>query len=251
MFTGTERLLTSGTTNHGAQSVRRDLSCEPLTYYSRGGPVGQLIDAVRQRPAATRFGVVGLGTGSIAAYASPQQTWTFFEINPAVERIARDASYFTYLRDCAPQATVVLGDARLSLERVPDHSFDVLFVDAFSSDAIPVHLLTTEAVQLYFRTLAPDGILAVHISNRYLALTPVIAGVARASGLTAATQAHVPTPAQLEISSEITPSRWVVLARNAAALGTLAADPRWQSIDDVEGPAWTDDFSNVIGTLRW
>jgi hypothetical protein len=251
LFTGKERVLTSGTTNHGAQSIRPDLACEPLTYYSRLGPVGQVMDSLSTQPNRTRFGVVGLGTGSLGAYASPGQTWTFFEINPAIERIARDPEYFTYLSTCAPQATVVIGDARLSLERIPDSSFDVLFVDAFSSDAIPVHLMTTEAMQLYFRKLAPGGILALHISNRYLALTPVVAGVAKAAGLVAAVQVHQPTDAQLTMSSEITVSRWTILARHAADFGALRDDPRWQTLDTVDGPAWTDDYSNVFDTIRW
>lgn len=250
MFTGRERLLTSGTTNHGAQSLRRDLACEPLTYYSRLGPVGQIFQAFAKSGAAARIGVIGLGTGSMGAYATPAQTWTFFEINPVVERIARDPDYFTYLRDCAPQATVTLGDARLSLEQVPDAAFDLLFVDAFSSDAIPVHLLTTEAMQLYFHKLAPGGRLAVHISNRYLQLTPVIAGVARAAGLAAAEQVHQPSAEQLSLSEEITTSRWTILARTAADLTPLTADARWHSLSELEGIAWTDDYSNVWMTLR-
>lgn len=251
MFTGRERLMSSGTTNHGAQSIRRDLACEPLTYYSRGGPVGQLFESFKDQPSRRRFGVIGLGTGSMAAYASPQQAWTFFEINPTVARLARNADYFTYLRDCAPQASVVLGDARLSLERVPDASFDALFVDAFSSDAIPVHLVTAEAVELYFRKLSANGLLAVHLSNRYLDLTPVIAGLARRAGLVAVAQMHEPTAQQLQISSEIAMSRWVVLARTVRDLGPLAADTRWSSLQDYDGPVWTDDYSNIVSVMRW
>jgi hypothetical protein len=251
MFTGRERLLTSGTTNHGAQSIKRELACEPLTYYSRGGPVGQLFDSFGDQSTRRRFGVIGLGTGSMAAYARPQQAWTFFEINPTVARLARNPDYFTYLRDCAPQANVVLGDARLSLERMPDASFDALFVDAFSSDAIPVHLVTDEAMQLYFRKLADGGILAVHLSNRYLDLTPVIAGLARRAGLVAVVQMHRPTAEQLHISAEIALSRWVLVARAARDLGSLAADSRWSSLQDVDGPVWTDDYSNIVSVMRW
>jgi spermidine synthase len=209
------------------------------------------MDSVHKQPAKTRFGVIGLGTGSIAAYASPGQSWTFFEINPAIERIARDPEYFSYLSQCAPQARVVIGDARLSLEHEPDASFDVLFVDAFSSDSIPVHLMTREAMALYFRKLAPGGVLALHISNRYLELTPVVARVAYASGLVAAAQVHQPSDEQLKVSSEITTSHWTILARSPDDFGELAADPRWRPLDGTVGAAWTDDYSNIISTIRW
>ena len=250
MSTGEERLLVSGTTNHGAQAVDVNLKCEPLTYYSREGPVGQLFASLAGQPHRTRFGVVGLGTGSIGAYATPGQDWTFFEINPAVEHIARDTRYFTYLRDCAPQATVLIGDARLTLAGLPDASFDVLFVDAFSSDAIPVHLLTAEALELYARKLTPSGLLVVHISNRYLQLTPVVAAVARAAGMVGVVQAHAPSRRQLLISAEITASRWAVLARRESDLGTLADHPKWESLAKMPGPVWTDDYSNIAEIFR-
>jgi len=250
MFTGRERLLLSGTTNHGAQSVDPSLKCEPLTYYSRGGPVGQLIAEARSEGTKRRFGVVGLGTASLAAYASSGQTWTFFEINPAVERLARDPEYFTFLKDCAPGAKVVTGDARLMLARQPDAAFDVLVLDAFSSDAIPVHLITREALELYLNKLAPGGVMAVHISNRYLDLGPVVGATARDAGLVTLVQTHVPSPDQQRISAEISPSRWVLLARSVHDFGELARNGRWSTLDDVDGPVWTDDYSNVLGVLR-
>lgn len=250
LFSGRERVLLSGTTNHGAQSVDPALRCEPLTYYSRGGPIGQVFDTVKEEGTKTRFGVVGLGTASMAAYAAPGQAWTFFEINPVVERLARDPEYFTYLRDCAPDARVVTGDARVMLAAQPDTAFDVLVLDAFSSDAIPVHLMTLEAMELYFRKLAPGGILAVHVSNRYLDLAPVVGATARRAGLVSVVQLHSPTAGQRDISSEISPSRWVLVARGMTDIGTLGSDVRWQSLDNTDGPVWTDDYSNVFGVLR-
>ena len=249
MFSGNERVLLSGTTNHGAQSIKPALRCEPLTYYSRGGPVGQLVTHVQKDPTKTRFGVVGLGTASMAAYAKPGDTWTFFEINPVVERLARDPEFFTYLKDCAPQATVVTGDARLMLISQPDAAFDVLVLDAFSSDAIPVHLITLEAMQLYLQKLAPGGVMAVHISNRYLDLAPVVGATAREAGLVAVVQTNVPAEAAREISLEISPSRWVLVARSAEDIGTLVNEGRWSSLDDATGPVWTDDYSNVFSVL--
>ncbi len=250
MFSGNERVLLSGTTNHGAQSIKPALKCEPLTYYSRGGPVGQLVTHVQKDTTKTRFGVVGLGTASLAAYAKPGESWTFFEINPVVERLARDPEFFTYLRDCAPQARVVIGDARLMLVSEPDNAFDVLMLDAFSSDAIPVHLITLEAMQLYLQKLAPGGVMAVHISNRYLDLAPVVGATARAAGLVSVVQTNVPAEAAREISLEISPSRWVLVARSAEDIGALVNEGRWSSLDDATGPVWTDDYSNVFSVLR-
>jgi hypothetical protein len=250
MFTGRERLMLSGTTNHGVQSVDPSLRCEPLSYYSRGGPVGQILDGLPGDARTRRIGVVGLGTASMAAYAQTGQRWTFYEINPVVERLARDPQFFTYLRDCAPNARVVTGDARLMLAREPDGAFDLLVLDAFSSDAIPVHLMTVEAMQLYFSKLSANGVVALHISNRFMRLAPVVASVARRAGYVGLTQLHVPTSEQRTISAEIVPSRWAVVARRPGDLGSLATDRRWQSLDDFEGPVWTDDYSNVIGAMQ-
>jgi hypothetical protein len=252
MVTPGERVLLSGTTNHGVQSRNPALRCEPLSYYSRGGPIGQGMSMLTGRtPPATRFGVVGLGTASMAAYARPGQSWTFFEINPAVERLARDPDYFTFLHDCAPDANVVIGDARLMLTGQPDGSFDMLVLDAFSSDAIPVHLMTIEAVRLYFRTLAPGGLLAVHISNRFLDLAPVLAAISRELGLDAILEMHVPTDDQYAISPEIALSRWVLIARSRADFGALVEDHRWEPLDHLAGPVWTDDYSNVFRVVRY
>jgi spermidine synthase len=242
--------MLSGTTNHGVQSVDPSLRCEPLSYYSRGGPVGQILDGLPGDARTRRIGVVGLGTASMAAYAQAGQSWTFYEINPVVERLARDPQFFTYLRDCGPDARVVTGDARLMLAREPDGAFDVLVLDAFSSDAIPVHLMTLEALQLYFSKLSPNGVVAMHISNRFMRLAPVVASVARRAGYVGLTQLHVPTSAQRAISAEIVPSRWAVLARRTSDLGPLATDGRWESLDNFEGPVWTDDYSNVIGVMQ-
>jgi len=247
---GRAHTLLSGTTSHGAQSTHPALNCEPLTYYSRGGPIGQLMTHVEDEGTRNRFGVVGLGTASMAAYAQRGQSWTFFEINPVVERLARDLDYFTYLRDCGPQSTVVNGDARLMMVRQPDAAFDVLILDAFSSDAIPVHLITLEAMQLYLEKLAPGGIMAVHISNRYLDLAPVVGATARRAGLVSMAQTHFPTPDQANISRDISASVWVLVARTRADFGALGQSGRWSPLDDVDGPVWTDDYSNVAGVLR-
>jgi hypothetical protein len=245
---GFTHVLMSGTTNHGAQAVNPDLRCEPLSYYSRGGPVGQVMATLQQRLPALRMAVVGLGTASMASYVRPGDTLTFFEINPAVERLARNPEYFTYLRDCAPDARIVLGDARLALEQLPEESFDFVAIDAFSSDAIPVHLMTTEAVALYFRTLTPAGILALHISNRYLDLAPVVAAIVEARGYGAAIQHHRPDPG-LE-GWRASASTWVVIARDGADLAPAVASGRWREPVATPGPLWTDDYSNVVRIIQ-
>lgn len=249
LSTGRERVLLSGTTNHGAQSVDPALKCEPISYYSKLGPIGQLFGALREQGRPRSAGVVGLGTATLAAYARPGQDWTFFDINPVVEKLAREN--FSYLRDCAPNAKVVIGDARLQLARLPDASFDLLVLDAFSSDSIPVHLMTREAFEMYFKRLSPDGLLLVHVSNRFLELGPVVAAVARSLGYQAITQFHAPSNEELAIRSEMSASRWVLVGRSRRDLDTMMANGKWVSLDDTKGPVWTDDYSNVVGVMRW
>jgi hypothetical protein len=246
--TGLTRVLLSGTTMHGSQAVDRTLRCEPLSYYSRGGPVDQLFTSLQARFPILRIGVVGLGTASIAAYARGTDQLTFFEINPAVERLARHPDYFTYLRDCAPETHVVVGDARLALERVPDDAYDLLIVDAFSSDAIPVHLMTSEAVGLYLRKLSENGLLVLHISNRYVDLAPVIAAIVQAQGLAGAIQRHRPDAGTA--TWKAAPSQWVVVGRHQSDLQSLLEAGPWEEPVARPGPLWTDDYSNVVRLIK-
>jgi hypothetical protein len=246
--TGLTRVLLSGTTMHGSQAVDPALRCEPLSYYSRRGPVDQLFTSLQARFPTLRIGVVGLGTASIAAYARGTDQLTFFEINPAVERLARHPDYFTYLRDCAPEAQVLVGDARLSLERVPDRAYELLIVDAFSSDAIPVHLMTSEAIALYLRKLSETGLLALHISNRYVDLAPVIAAIVQAQGLGAAIQRHRPDPGSDAWKSA--PSQWVVVGQHQSDLRSLLGAGPWEEPVAAPGPLWTDDYSNVVRLIK-
>jgi hypothetical protein len=164
------QLLVHGTTVHGAQRVDSAGWRQPLTYYHRDEPLGHLFSVLGARPRA--IGVVGLGAGSVACYRRPGQRWTFYEIDPLVERIARDERYFHYLAECAPDAAIRSGDARLTLQDAARASYDLLILDAFSSDAIPMHLITREALALYLDKLAPGGVIAWHVSNRNLDLAP-------------------------------------------------------------------------------
>jgi len=245
----TYRALVHGTTNQGAQSLVPEMKCMPLTYYFPSGPLGQLFMSFKGEYAKSDIAVIGLGAGTTAGYALPGQRWTFYEIDPTVERIARDPRYFTFLRDCAPQARVVLGDARISLAKEPDGAYDLIILDAFSSDAIPVHLLTREAIDLYFRKLSPNGVLAFNISNRYFNLAAVLSRLARDARVAAYLQSDFDaTPAEESAGKD--ESDWVVMARQPEDLGELVADTKWMvPRPDATGAAWTDDYSNVLGVL--
>ncbi|HEX8455810.1 MAG TPA: fused MFS/spermidine synthase [Pyrinomonadaceae bacterium] len=239
--------LYHGTTIHGRQSLALDRHCEPLSYYHREGPLGQLFKSFDAQHA--NVAIVGLGTGATAAYTRAGQNWTFYEINPAVVRIARDPAYFTYLSYCArAPVNVSLGDARLRLQDAPPAHYSLIVLDAFSSDAIPMHLMTVEALDLYLSKLAVGGLVVFHISNRSLDLHPVVADMAQARSL--ACLAFDDTARNQPGGKE--PSQWVVLARKGEDLQTLATDARWQKLEGQPGrPVWTDDFSNIVSIFKW
>jgi hypothetical protein len=243
------RLLFDGTTLHGAQSLDPSRRLEPTTYYTTTGPVGDVFESWTARPPGARIGVVGLGTGSLACHGASGERWTFFEIDPVVERIARAPSLFTFLRDCPSEQRVVLGDGRLSLQRAGPGSFDMLILDAFSSDAIPVHLLTREALTLYRSKLVPDGLLLFHISNRYLDLHPVLGSLAEDAGLASLTR-YDRTVTDADRRIRKVESDWVVMARDPAALGGLRENPDWYPLA-ADRELWTDDYSDVFGVVSW
>jgi spermidine synthase len=243
--------LAHGTTLHGAQNSAPPFRTMPLTYYHREGPLGQLFASMFHTLPSRRVAVVGLGTGTVACYGRRGERFTFYEIDPLVERIARDARLFTYLRDCPPQVDVVLGDARLRLADAPAAAYDLIVLDAFSSDAIPVHLLTREALALYLSKLADGGAIALHISNRYLDLLPVVAELARDARVAGVVGRGTRLTAE-QTGQMLSSSAWVVLSRRARDLGSLARREGW----DVLPPAgdrglWTDDFSNVLRVITW
>lgn len=247
-YYGAHKLL-HGSTSHGMQSCDPN-NHDPWTYYHRNGPVGQIFSAIGYR--LVDIGVVGLGTGTMAAYGHKDNYVTFFEIDPAVERIARNKAYFHYLSDCeAKQLKVVLGDARLKLAKYPS-DFDILLIDAFSSDAIPAHLLTKEAIDVYFSKLAPNGVLAVHISNRHLDLRPVLGNLAKACILVARICEDEEGDDSDEEDKARFGSTWILLARHELDLGSLATSPNWKELPpDDKQRLWTDDFSNVLDVLKW
>jgi SAM-dependent methyltransferase len=243
------RILSHGTTIHGAQSLDPSRRREPLNYYYPTGPLGQVFTALGDR--FSHIAGVGLGAGAMAAYGRRGQEIVFYEIDPGVERIARDPRYFTFLSDSAAKIQVVLGDARLSLVSAPDHYYDLIVLDAFSSDAIPLHLISREALALYLAKLKPGGVLACHISNHFLDLKPVLGNLAQDAGLTALVQEDTRvSPAEKQAFKS--GSVWVVMARQPGDLGSLTVDARWRPLPaDPQVALWTDDFSNIFGVFKW
>jgi hypothetical protein len=242
-------VLQNGTTTHGGQSRELTRRMEPLTYYYREGPLGDIFAKTAQKP-IRRVAMVGLGTGTIACYGRPEEHWTFYEIDPMVAEIARTPRYFSYMRDCPPRTNVVIGDARVSLGAASDGEFDLIVLDAFSSDAIPAHLITREAIQLYMRKLKADGVVAIHISNRYLDLRPVIIALANDAKLAGALGERGPdTEGRGKLYYG---SRWMVLARNAGVLSELVKVDGWYALGTYpESRLWTDDYTDVLGVIKW
>ncbi|MEL7687327.1 fused MFS/spermidine synthase [Citromicrobium bathyomarinum] len=243
------RLLLHGTTIHGRQFLDPERRRAPTSYYGPTSGVGLALSGAREiyGPGA-QIGVIGLGTGTLACYREPGQDYTFYEIDPMVVEYSRDR-VFSFLADCAPEAGIHLGDARLALESEPAQQYDVLAVDAFSSDAIPLHLLTREAMHTYGRALKPDGLMLVHISNRYLDLRPVIAAHAAQNGWIALMRDD---PAVRE--DGISASFWVAIASDPQPIARLLlSSPQtdWIELDDPAPQVWTDDFASILPLLDW
>jgi spermidine synthase len=219
---------------------------KPLTYYYPNGPVGQVFASWVQPN--MDIGLVGLGVGSLAWYGQPGQRMTYFEIDPAVVQIASEPKLFNFLSTCKADMRVVVGDARLTLGQ-QSGKFDLLVLDAFTSDTVPLHLLTTEAMALYKSRLKDHGLIAFHISNRYLALAPNIAAVAQGNGMVCREQLDVAVPD--EVAEGKTNSQWVIIARSMTDFGPLAKDGRWETLPAEEHwQPWRDDFSNLLQALR-
>lgn len=250
---GRFRLLLHGTTLHGAERVRNADGTvvtgrpEPATYYYFGGPIGDAIAASRgAQEHLARVAVIGLGTGSLACHRQDDEEWTFFELDPHVVRIARDPTLFRFLSECGPDMRIVLGDARLTLTTSPER-YDLIVLDAFSSDAIPVHLLAREAFAGYRSHLTEHGVIVLHISNRHMSLWRPAAAVGRAEGLVAYGKAQLPPEAaedELRAPAEV-----VVFARDVQDLGDLPAQPGWQRLDTDPRLAWTDDYADILSAI--
>ena len=244
----TLRTYANGTTVHGGQRLA-DFGTRPrpISYYHPDGSLAQVLTQ-RQAAGAHSIGIVGLGIGALACYMRPGEDWHFYEIDQKVADIALDPALFTYMTSCAPDPQIHLGDARIVLDQQADLDFDVLVIDAYSSDAIPVHLTTVEALQLYLARMNPDGILVFHISNRFYDLSLPLASAARALGLEA--RLRVRTNADLTDEPYDTSSTVMILARATVDLGPFVSDPDWVKPVDTDFPLWTDDHANLLSALR-
>jgi len=246
---GSYRVLQHGTTLHGRQNQPAGPLCQPKSYYDAKGPAGDLF--ARSGKHFTDVAIVGLGTGALACYAEPGSRWTFFEIDPLVERIARDPSLFTFLQNSLGHVSIAIGDGRKEIEAAAPASFDVVALDAFSSDSVPAHLLTLEAMDAYMSRLRPGGVVALHISNRYLDLEPIVGRLVGERHLAALTNLDDEIPAA-DLQSGRAPTQWVAVATTEESLAPLHAMPRWRALQQrphVE--AWTDDYSNLLRSIRW
>ena len=235
------RRLMHGVIMHGEQYRDPERRDEPTTYYGATSGIARALKAL-DRP-RMRVGVVGLGTGTLAAYGRPGDVYRFYEINPQVVDIANRE--FTFLKDSGARIEHVLGDARLSMEREPPQKYDLLAIDAFSSDAIPVHLITREALAVYLRHLKPDGVIAFHVTNRFLHLAPVVKRIATEDGL------HVALIADDAEDSDLARTDWVLVTRDPALLEREEIANYASEIEDIPGlRVWTDDFNNLFRILK-
>jgi len=240
------RLYANGTTVHGAQRISDfgTSSIKPLFYYHENGPLAQLLQSSIGAEAKS-VGVVGLGIGALACFAREGQSWEFYEIDSVVDRVARDPKLFSYMQNCGQQMPTHIGDARITIA-AEKRQFDILIIDAFSSDAVPVHLLTKEAMQLYMDRLAPGGIIAYHISTRYYPLQLAIGRTADELEFAALHQFYAGQQTDDKTDS---PSRVVLVANSVEDFRQLADEPRWERLSSDGGRVWTDDYANLLGLL--
>ena len=250
---GQYHVLMHGTTIHGAQKFLNSDGTpvsgrpEPISYYHRDGGIGQAITAVRERKGAPlRVAVIGVGSGTLACAAEPGETWKFFEIDQTMVDTARDPKYLSYIQNCAPDAQPVIGDARLTFAKELDGVYDLIIVDAYSSDAIPIHLATQEAMKIYKDKLAPQGLVVMHVSNRHLELSSVVVGIADANDM----KSWVYSEDSGRDIEYIFATTVVVSARDEADIGKLASSDQWALTEPTENQrVWTDDYSNVLGAV--
>jgi hypothetical protein len=250
---GQYHVLMHGTTIHGAQKFQNDDGSpitgrpEPISYYHESGGIGRAITAIRERKGAPlRVAVIGLGSGTLTCASQPGESWKFFEIDQSMVDTASDPRYFTYIRNCEPNLKPVIGDARLTFAREPDGIYDMIIVDAYSSDAIPIHLATQEAMKIYKDKLAPQGVVVMHVSNRHLELESVVVGIADANGM----KSWVYNEDSNRDNEYIFATDVVVCAREEADVGALASSDKWEQTDPTKGErVWTDDYSNILGAV--
>lgn len=246
------RALQYGTTAHGMLDLSPGQSLEPVGYYGRTSPLGDVMAELLKRPNTGEIAAIGLGVGSISCYPTEGRSLTFFEINPAVTKLAEHPNYFGFLKGCGADYDVIHGDGRLKIQDSPPASYDLIFLDAFTSDSIPVHLLTREAIALYMDKLAPGGMVLAHISNNHLDLAPVLAAIARDLGLSIFERVRRPGTTEGKVNRLVhAQAHMVVLARNDGDLGRLPYLAGWRPLSvQPQVRTWTDGYTNIVGTLR-
>ncbi len=243
-------LFYHGTTLHGAQGRFGGEHNRPLTYFTVSGPLGQLLYTLYEHPKPRNIAITGLGVGSIAWYGKSGDLIDYYEIDPLVEQTARDERFFSFLKDCPAQVRTIIGDARLTLAQAPDHSYDLIIMDAFSSGSIPVHLLTREAFDMALSKMKDDGLLIYQITNRFINLEPVLGALAEENGLTAIIQRHEKVT-EAEKKAMKMPSVWVVIGQPGKTMDILKGAHGWQTLEATPGfNAWTDDYSNLLSVIR-
>jgi hypothetical protein len=244
---GPYHFLVHGQTTHGLENMLPDRRDTPLSYYARSGPLGQIFDSLHPG-AHGSIAVVGLGAGSALCYQGQGQQWTIYEIDPAVDRIARDPHLFRFIGDCAPQTRTVIGDARLSLQQAPDNTYALMILDAYSADYVPVHLITREALSLYLAKMTNQGILAFHTSSFWIDLAPVLTSLARNAGLACYVE-HDTFLSMDEARRGKFASTWFVMAHKASDVEALIRNPRWRPCGQTTFPVWTDDYSSLVTVI--
>lgn len=242
---GQWRRFVHGTTLHGVQSRDPALAHTPTGYYGPLTPIGSAMNALNDAGRIHRIAILGLGAGAMACHARAGQEWTYYEIDPLVVQVAQDRRLFTFLSDCTPNAPVIVGDARLELAKQPRGAYDLVLADAFSSDAVPTHLITREAMQLYLDSVSENGVVLVHVSNRNLAMAEVAERAALAAGAVVIQRLYLPEhPSYANFGSQV-----VAIARSREALAPLLAGGGWEFSNPPPGRAWTDDYSNILEPL--
>jgi spermidine synthase len=248
-------LLTHGATNHGVQRAAGNGTMkqrlDPVSYYSRRGPAGDIIAAARAKKPDLRVAVIGLGAGGVAGYIERGQEWTFYEIDPEVAAIARDSQLFTFWNAAPTPPRLILGDARLQLKTAPRGHYDLILLDAYSSDTVPVHLLTREALAIYRDKLAPGGLIGWHISNAHFDLEPVVGQLAKDAKMASLTRRDTDVP-PAALEQRIAPSQWAVLGAKPADLSAMRQHSTWKTMR-LDAPLWSDEKSSLWSLMvrKW